>query len=80
MKVTEKGEGKPMNEHFRKFLTGAAIAVAGAILTYVEMTLIPDLKQNHVEWAPVLTAINSTLIQAARKYLQSVQDGGKQDA
>ena len=63
-----------MNEYLRKVLTGAAIAIAGALLTYVEMSVFPSLAKEYPTWAPILTALNSSLIQALRKWLAAIQD------
>jgi hypothetical protein len=63
-----------MNEYLRKVLTGAAIAIAGAILTYLEMSVFPSLAKDYPTWAPILTALNSSVIQALRKWLSALQD------
>ena len=60
----------------KKILTGAFLAAAGAVLTYVEIQVFPVLKENAGVWAPLLVAVQSTVINAARKWLQSQ---GKQE-
>lgn len=65
-------------EAWIKWGKGAAIAAGGAILTYIEMQVFPSLSKEFPMWAPVLTAINSALIQGARKFLESLSQGAAQ--
>jgi hypothetical protein len=64
-------------EQWMKIAKGAAISVGAALLSYVEMTVIPGLSELHPQWAVVLTSINSIAIQSARKYLESLMSGAK---
>ena len=58
-------------EDIRKILIGAALAAAGAVLTYAEMQVFPILKENAGVWAPLLVSVQSTILNAARKWLAS---------
>ena len=53
-------------EDGKKILIGLGIAVAGTVLTYLE-DLIP--KVDFGVYAPVAVAINSALVNAARKWI-----------
>jgi len=63
-----------MDEQLRKILIGAAIAVAGALLTYASDAIIPFL-QAHPTWGPAIAGVAAILINAARKWLQGTKDG-----
>jgi hypothetical protein len=64
-----------MDEKLKKILIGAAIAVAGALLTYASDAVVPFLK-DHPTWGPIAAGGLAILINAVRKWLQSSQDGG----
>ena len=67
-------------EDIRKIFTGAALAAAGAVLTYIELQVFPMLKENAGMWAPLLVSVQSTLLNAARKWLASQSSqGGSSD-
>lgn len=67
-------------EGIRKIFTGAALAAAGAVLTYIELQVFPMLKENAGMWAPLLVSVQSTLLNAARKWLASQSSqGGSSD-
>jgi hypothetical protein len=55
----------------KKILTGALIAAAGAVITYAEIQAFPILKESAGIWAPLLTSVQSVVINAARKWLAS---------
>jgi hypothetical protein len=55
----------------KKILTGALIAAAGAVITYAEIQAFPMLKEHAGIWAPLLTSVQSVVINAARKWLAS---------
>jgi hypothetical protein len=63
-------------DDFRKILIGAALAAAGAVLTYAELQVFPMLKENAGVWAPLLVSVQSTLLNAARKWLASQSSQG----
>lgn len=63
-------------DDFRKILIGAALAAAGAVLTYAEIHVFPVLKENAGMWAPLLVSVQSTLLNAARKWLASQSSQG----
>lgn len=65
-------------EAWIKWAKGAAIAAGGAILAYIEMQVFPSLSKDFPMCAPILTAINSTLIQGLRKLLESMKQGAAQ--
>ena len=50
----------------KKILTGAGIALAGAMLTYISEIV---LSVNFGEWTPIVVAIVSILVNAGRKLL-----------
>jgi hypothetical protein len=64
-----------MDEKLRKILIGAAIAIAGALLTYASDAIIPFLAE-HPSWGPALAGLLAVVINAARKWLQGSKDGG----
>ena len=64
-----------MDEKLRKILIGAAIAIAGALLTYASDAVIPFLA-DHPTWGPALAGLAAIVINAARKWLQGAKDGG----
>lgn len=66
-------------QDFRKILTGAALAAAGAVLTYVELQVFPLLKEHAGVWAPLLVSVQSTILNVARKWLNSQNQGGSTD-
>lgn len=66
-----------MDEKLRKILIGAAIAIAGALLTYASDAVIPFLAE-HPTWGPALAGLAAIVINAARKWLQGTQDGGNE--
>lgn len=54
------------NENIKKIITGAAIALGGALITiFAEQINQIDFG----EWTPVVTALSAILINAARQYL-----------
>ena len=57
-------------EDGKKILTGALVALAGALLTYLAEVLT---QINFGEWTPLVVSISSVLINAARKFLQGVK-------
>ena len=63
-----------MNEQLRKILIGAAIAVAGALLTYASDAIVPFLAE-HPTWGPAIAGVAAILINAACKWLQGTKDG-----
>lgn len=64
-----------MDEKLRKILIGAAIAIAGALLTYASDAVVPFLAE-HPTWGPAIAGIAAIAINAARKWLQGAKDGG----
>lgn len=64
-----------MDEKLRKILIGAAIAIAGALLTYASDAIVPFLGE-HPTWGPAIAGIAAIAINAARKWLQGAKDGG----
>jgi hypothetical protein len=66
-----------MDEKLRKILIGAAIAVAGALLTYASDAIVPFLAE-HPSWGPALAGVAAIAINAARKWLQGTKDGGSE--
>ena len=66
-----------MDEKLRKILIGAAIAIAGALLTYASDAVIPFLA-DHPTWGPALAGLAAIVINAARKWLQGAKDGGNE--
>ena len=66
-----------MDEKLRKILIGAAIAIAGALLTYASDAVIPFLAE-HPTWGPALAGLAAIVINAARKWLQGAKDGGNE--
>ena len=66
-----------MDEKLRKILIGAAIAIAGALLTYASDAVIPFLA-DHPPWGPALAGLAAIVINAARKWLQGAKDGGNE--
>lgn len=66
-----------MDERLRKILIGAAIAVAGALLTYGSDAVVPFLAE-HPSWGPALAGVAAIAINAARKWLQGTKDGGSE--
>ena len=62
-----------MNEQWQKILIGAAIAVAGALLTYASDAIIPFL-QSHPTWGPAIAGVLAILVNVVRKWLQSQQE------
>jgi hypothetical protein len=66
-----------MDEKLRKILIGAAIAVAGALLTYASDAIVPFLAE-HPSWGPALAGVAAIAINAARKWLQGAKDGGSE--
>jgi ABC-type antimicrobial peptide transport system permease subunit len=54
-------------EDFSKIITGASIALGGALLTYIS-TIIIEI--DFGEFTPVVVAIASILINAGRKFLE----------
>jgi len=67
-----------MDERLRKILIGAAIAVAGALLTYASDAVVPFLAE-HPSWGPALAGILAIVINAARKWLLTQKDEGSTD-
>lgn len=66
-----------MDEKLRKILVGAAIAVAGALLTYASDAIVPFLAE-HPSWGPALAGVAAIAINAARKWLQGTKDGSSE--
>lgn len=66
-----------MDEKLRKILIGAAIAIAGALLTYASDAVVPFLAE-HPTWGPAIAGIAAIAINAARKWLQGAKDGGNE--
>ncbi len=66
-----------MDERLRKILIGAAIAVAGALLTYASDAVVPFLAE-HPSWGPALAGVAAIAINAARKWLQGTKDGSSE--
>jgi len=62
-----------MDEKLRKILIGAAIAVAGALLTYASDAIIPFL-QTHPLWGPAIAGVLAIFVNVVRKWLQSQQE------
>ena len=54
---------------YKKILTGLGIAMAGAALTYIQ-DLIPTI--DFGVWTPVVVALNSSLVNAARRFVIGV--------
>lgn len=67
-----------MDERLRKILIGAAIAVAGALLTYASDAIVPFLAE-HPSWGPALAGILAIAINAARKWLLTQKTEGGTD-
>ena len=66
-----------MDEKLRKILIGAAIAIAGALLTYASDAIVPFLGE-HPTWGPAIAGVAAIAINAARKWLQGAKDGGNE--
>lgn len=66
-----------MDEKLRKILIGAAIAIAGALLTYASDAIVPFLGE-HPTWGPAIAGIAAIAINASRKWLQGAKDGGNE--
>jgi hypothetical protein len=64
-------------EQWIKIGKGAAIAVAGALLTYGANVLVPFLDGNGGMWGPSVAALLAIAIQAGRKFIESVQSEGE---
>lgn len=56
-------------EDGKKILTGAGIAMAGALLTYFA-DILPNV--DFGEWTPVAVAVFSILVNAGRKFLKTL--------
>lgn len=67
-----------MDEKLRKILIGAAIAVAGALLTYASDAVVPFLAE-HPSWGPALAGVAAIAINAARKWLLTQKTEGGTD-
>lgn len=67
-----------MDERLRKILIGAAIAVAGALLTYASDAVVPFLAE-HPSWGPALAGILAIAINALRKWLLTQKTEGGTD-
>ena len=51
---------------YKKVLKGLAIAVSGAALTYLQELII---NIDFAEWTPIVVAVNSVLVNLAKKWL-----------
>jgi hypothetical protein len=58
-------------EYWNKVLKGAAIAAAGAVLTYLATSVVPQLHENAGAIGPALAALFSIAIQFGRKWIES---------
>lgn len=66
----EPSRKNSLNElDYKKVMTGMGIAMAGAGLTYIQ-DLIPLI--DFGVWTPVVVALNSSLINAVRRFLSGV--------
>jgi hypothetical protein len=65
-----------MNEKLKKILTGAAIAILGAVVTYAANVVVPFLEKDGGMAGPIIAAVVAIAINAARKFLeQQPKDG-----
>jgi hypothetical protein len=65
-----------MNEKLKKILTGAAIAILGALVTYAANVVVPFLEKDAGMAGPIIAAVVAIAINAARKFLeQQPKDG-----
>ena len=55
---------------WKKILTGAAIAIGGALLSYVSSEVIPSLRESGDATLLAVAAFASVAINIARKYLE----------
>ena len=67
-----------MDEKLRKILIGAAIAVAGALLTYASDAIVPFLAE-HPSWGPAIAGVAAIGINAVRKWLLTQKTEGGTD-
>lgn len=59
------------NEDIKKILIGAAIATGGALISYVT-TVLPGIAEQYPMIGPIITVVASVGINAARKWLASL--------
>lgn len=61
-------------EKWNKVARGAFIAVLGALLSYSAVSVVPLLHDHAGVAGPALAALASTLINLARKYVESISE------
>jgi hypothetical protein len=66
----EPSQKNSLNElDYQKILLGLGIAMAGAALTYIQ-DVLPGI--DFGVWTPVVVALNSAVVNAARRFLAGV--------